>query len=49
MVVQNDDSAGPNDLAKEIEIDENLVEPVAAVDERRIGGEPLRDELRKRH
>jgi len=44
VVVQHDDPAGPDDPAQEVEIDEHLVEPVAAVDERRIGGEPFPDE-----
>jgi hypothetical protein len=48
-VVQNDDSAGPNELAEEREINEYLVEPMAAVHERRIGGEALGDELWQRH
>ena len=48
MVVQDDEPAGTDDLAEKVEIDEHLVEPVAAVDERRIGGDPFRDEPRKR-
>ena len=43
MVVQDDGSTGPDDLAEEVEIDEDLVEPVAAVDERRVGDHRFAD------
>jgi hypothetical protein len=46
VVVQHNGSTGPDDLAEEErEINEDLVEPVAAVHERRIGGEALPEEL----
>jgi hypothetical protein len=49
VVVQHDDPARPDDLSEEVEVDEHLMEPVAAVDERRLDGEPLADEPRQRH
>ena len=48
VVVQNNGPTGPDDLAEEIEINQDLVEPVAAVDERRVGGEALGEESWKR-
>jgi hypothetical protein len=48
VVVDDDQAAWSDDLAEEVEIDEHLVEPVAAIHERRVGVDTLAHESGQR-
>src|SRR5262245_18448813 len=48
VIVQNDDPAGLDDSAQEIEVDEDLMKSVTAVHERGVSSEAAHDLLRER-
>jgi len=48
VIVEDDHSARSNDLTEKVQTDEDLMKPVTAVDEGRVGGKAFRKQPRQR-